>query len=128
MGILVDWFAPQSNILCMTVTGSWTWDEFHIAMSTAYELMDKAAYDHVDYLLDLRQGQTLPSNILSRMKNRSQSQHPKSRNMVVVGAGSFPATMFSIMEKIVPQRMAHITLVATLEEALQHLQDQPARL
>ncbi len=127
MGIQVEWLAPDTNCIYLTVEGSWTWDDYRVAMSTAHEMLDKVPYEFVDYILDLRQAPTLPSNILSRMKNVSRNQHPKSRNMVVVGAGRFPEMMFGIMEQIMPQRMTHITLVATPDEALALLQEKPAR-
>jgi hypothetical protein len=124
MGIRVEWFAEDRPTLLYTVEGNWTWDDFHGAMTTAYSLMDAAPFVQVDSIVDMQQGQTLPSNILSRMQGISQSRHAKSRDMVVVGAGYFPQKMFDIMEKLAPQGMRRVTLVKTLDEALQLLEDK----
>jgi hypothetical protein len=121
MGIIVNWYAPQTNVINLTIEGKWTWDELSSAMRTAHEMLDTTQYDFVDYILDMRKGDTLPSNIMSRMKTFTQNQHRKSRNMVVVGPGSFVITLFNLMTRVAPQRMQHIKLVKTMEEALYHL-------
>ncbi|MEQ8676362.1 MAG: hypothetical protein RLP44_10550 [Aggregatilineales bacterium] len=124
MGISVQWFAPGTNIISFTIDGKWVWDDFQGAMKTAYEMMESAHFEYVDYILDMRNGDALPSNILSKMKNVSQRHHPKSRDMVVVGAGRFPEMMFGLMMKIVPDRMKHVKLVSSMDDAIQHLESQ----
>ena len=130
MGIIVEWYAPNTNVISLTVDGKWTWDEFNTAMRTAHQMLDATPFDFVDYLLDMRQGDKLPSNVMSRMKSFSQHQHHKSRNMVVVGANAVIITFFNLMTRVSPQRMQHIRLVKTLEEARKYLGQsrQPALL
>ena len=128
MGISVQWFAPGTNIISFTIDGKWVWDDFQGAMKTAYEMMETSHYAYVDFILNMENGNNLPSNILSRMKNISQRHHPKSRDMVVVGAGRFPEMMFGLMAKIVPERMQHVKLVSTMQEAIQHFEAQHSRV
>lgn len=120
MGIIVEWYAPNTNVIKMTVIGKWTWDELNTAMHTAYQMLDATPFDFVDYLLDMRQGDKLPSNVMSRMKSFSQHQHHKSRNMIVVGANAVVITFFNLMTRIAPQRMQYIRLVKTMEAAQKH--------
>ena len=122
MGIQVAWNTPDTNIILFSIDDKWTWDDFYGAIRGAHEMMDASAYEHIDFILDMQNGETLPSNILSRMKSVSQNRHPKSRDMVVVGAGRFPEVMFRMITKIVPDRVQHIQLVSDFDEALQHLQ------
>jgi hypothetical protein len=122
MGIEVLWHAADSNVIRMVVEGGWTWEEFYTALAEAHALVEASPYGAVDYIIDMRHGQTLPQNVLSRMKRVCQNRHPKSRKMVVVGAGRFAVMMFEAMEKIAPKQMQQIRLVRTMEEALVYLQ------
>ncbi|MBX3084973.1 MAG: hypothetical protein KF716_25285 [Anaerolineae bacterium] len=126
MGIAVEWTMSEANVIAMTVEGKWTWDDLSGAMNAAHDMMDATSYDAIDFLLDMRHCDILPSNILSRMKHVSQHHHPKSRDMVVVGAGRFADTLFNLMERIMPQRMQHIKLVQTLDEAHQYFRQTQA--
>jgi len=129
MGIAVEWSISEVNVIEMTVEGKWTWDDLSSAMKTAHDMMDVSTYDEIDFLLDMRHCDILPSNILSRMKHVSQHHHPKSHDMVVIGAGRFADTLFSLMERIMPQRMQHIKLMQTLDEAHQYFrQSQKVRV
>jgi len=117
MGITLSWDEQHSHIIQLSVNGSWTWEEFYNAMSAMHKEMDASEQTTVDFILDLRNGNKMPSNLLSNMRQVSNRKHPKSGRMIVVGAGRFAELMFDVMGKVLPERMKQIDLVETMEEA-----------
>lgn len=117
MGINIFWDEQHSDIVHLVIDGGWTWDEFYRAMRIMHGQMDKSSHEKIQFIVDMRNGQTLPQNVLSRMREISNQHHPKSDKMVVIGAGDFPKLLFGIMEKLLPERMNHVSLVETIEEA-----------
>lgn len=128
MGIRVSWDEQYTHIIHLTVTGAWLWDEFYTAMNLMHKEMDASPHGKIDFIVDMREGQILPQNILTRMQQVSTHHHPKSGTMVVVGAGAFATMLFSIMAKLLPQRMQYVHLVDTTDEAYTIILEKNAQL
>jgi hypothetical protein len=126
MGINVEWLAPNTNIINLTVEGNWTWNDFYTARAQMHDMMEASPYAKVDYILDLHSGHLLPQNILSHMRNMDKKRHHKSRHMVVIGANHFITTMFGLMNRTLPDRMHNISFGHTREDALKLLRDKYA--
>lgn len=124
MSIKVDWLSSESNIINLTITGSWTWSEFFTAREQMVDLMEKSDFENIDYILDIKNAPALPENVLSQMRTIGQNHHIKSRHMVVVGANRFIKTMFDIMRTLTPDRMQYITLAQNEEEAVEILNEK----
>lgn len=124
MGINIFWDEQYSHIIHLVIKGGWTWDEFYRTINEMHRQMDDSPHQKIQFIVDMRNGQMLPQDMLSRMRQVGSKSHPKSAMMIVVGAGNFPKLLFGIMEKLLPERMKLIHLVNTLEGAYEIILEQ----
>jgi hypothetical protein len=115
--ITVEWDSPDSNIICYTVAGKWTWDEFYSALNRARALMAQSPAAKVDFIVNMQHGSTLPSGAITHFSRLARVPHTKSDRMVLVGVNRFIKTFFDVFGKIYPARMHKIFIAQSVEEA-----------
>lgn len=118
MPITCQWDDEGKGTILFQVENRWTWDDFYQAMDQAHGMLDESSQPYVDYILHMT-GNLFPDNVLSHLQRVTKESHPKSRMMIVVGAGNFTNALFKMMGRITPNRMQRIRFTASLEEARQ---------
>jgi hypothetical protein len=121
MGFNVSWDDQTEDryILCYTVTGRWTWEEFYAARDQARTLADSVDQAVIDSIIDLRLGILFPQNALSHFRRMSANSHPKLEPgiVVIVQNSLFVRSLMDIMRHISRERMRNFHIARTLEEA-----------
>jgi hypothetical protein len=118
MPIYIQWYDPAQTIICFTVDGTWTWDEFYQARAEANALIDAASRENVHCLVDMHRGSTLPRNAITHFSKLSSSTNRKMGHIVLIGTNTFIQTIFRMMDKIRTQNMTRVHLASTFDEAL----------
>lgn len=127
MGITIKWDEKYSHIIHLNIRGSWVWQEFYAAMEKLHQELDVSPQEKVDFIINVRDGQMLPQNFIPRMRRASSQRHAKVGTMVVVGARRFPKLVYSIMAKLLPDRMETVHLVDRMDEAYKILLEQASQ-
>lgn len=127
MTIHVTWDNAEQNTILYTVNGHWTWDELTEALGQGRALMDSVSHERIDFIVDMTDGNTLPSITLYHFTRLSQAPHSKSGLMVMTGVAPFIRALLDLLGRYqgVGARAKAIMTVATLEEARAVLAAQP---
>ena len=120
MGFTVDWIDEARTILCYTVEGKWTWEQFYSARDRARQLADAAEAGLIDTIIDIRNGSLMPNSALTHFRNLSQHSHTRIGvgTAVIVGDNLFVKSMMTVMRTVNGKRMEKFHIAATIEDAL----------
>ena len=116
MPITVKWDNDSKTVVNYEFNGKWTWDEYHTAIHTAYEMVEKLPYI-VNMILDFRHANAFPSNALS-IFGRSMKTPPKEFDLaLVVSRSGFIEAIYYVFRRLNGKLAEKLVLVKTLEEA-----------
>ncbi len=123
--IRVDWADENKNILLFTFVSEWTWQEFNAAGSLSMEMMGTVNHPVIQ-ILDMRQAQALPKNVLSNgRKAIDRKPHPNLEKVIVVGINGYFNAIYRAFEKMLPASWIdkwNLAFVDTLVEAVEQAQ------
>jgi hypothetical protein len=119
MTIHVTWDNTEQTIILYTVNGHWTWGELTEALAQGRALMDSVSHERVDFIVDMTDGNTLPSITLYHFTRLSQAPHPKSGLMVMTGVAPVIRALLDLLGRYqgVGARARAIMTATTIEEA-----------
>lgn len=119
MAIHVDWHDSEQTILCYSVSGLWTWEEFYAARDLARQLADCSPAACIDSIIDLRAGSHFPQNALMHFRRMPTEAHFKLKNgaVVIVENNTFVRSMTEIMRRLNRQAMRNFYAAPTLQAA-----------
>jgi hypothetical protein len=88
MTISVQWNDDQHTIIVFTFSGSWSWADFHQACDVSRK-MHQTVPHAVFSIFDMRDGDSLPTNVFSNIRYALDVTDPPNRThtQAVVGAG-----------------------------------------
>jgi hypothetical protein len=117
MAIVVDWDNPQKTTLLFTYTGAWEWSEHEKAILQGNELVEETDHN-VQAIIDIRNGNLLPTYFMSGIKSVGTRTHPRIQTMVMVGASPFIRSIIGTVSRVRSRAYTRkMILVATIEEA-----------
>lgn len=122
------WDDEERRTIRYTATGRWTWDEFYGALEEAQVMMDGSPHTSIDFIVDMRRGNLLPSNALSHFGRLSTHSHPKSGVVVLCGTNAFVKALVNALGKVNGGLLVNLRVSEDLEEArriLTERRDQP---
>lgn len=117
MPIYVQWYDPAQTIICFTVDGAWTWDEFYQARAEANALMNLVPQGQIHCLVDMHRGNMLPQNAITHFSKLSSASNKKMGHIVLIGTNTFVQTIFRMMHKVRAQGMTRMHLAPTFDVA-----------
>jgi hypothetical protein len=116
MPINVRWGNEANTYTVFEFKGRWTWDDYHSAIKAGYELVKDKPYT-VNILLDIRNSNLFPSNMLSHFRT-SMDRPPKSFDLAVVVSNSgFVQAIARIIDTLYGKKGVSFRIVKTMEEA-----------
>jgi hypothetical protein len=116
MPIHVTWGNPEKTYTVFEFTGRWTWDDYHGAVKAGYEMV-KDVPQTVNILLDIRNSNLFPSNMLSHFRT-SMDRPPKQFDLAVVVSNSgFVQAIARIIDTLYGKKGVSFKIVKTIEEA-----------
>lgn len=116
MPITVRWDNDSQTVVYYEFNGKWTWEEYHNAIHSAYELVEKLPYV-VNMILDFRHANVMPSNALS-IFGRSMKTPPRDFDLaVLVTKSGFIEAIYNVFRRVNGKMAEKLVMVKTVEEA-----------
>lgn len=116
MPIQVSWGNEQKTYTVFKFIGKWTWDEYHVSIAEAFELVKDIPYT-VNILLDITECHLFPQNLLSHVGS-SMKQPPKAFDLAVVATSSrFVEVLARTIEKLYGKQKTRFQIARTIEDA-----------
>ena len=131
MSIQIEWDNEQHTVVLYTFLDNWTWDELYASLDRGEE-MAKDNSAPVSAILDMRQGSSLPGGSFLNKTVRDHAQTLVNRaqtdrgQIAVVGASPLIRSMFTVFSNLFADKSAGVSFVASLEEARQVVDSEPA--
>ncbi len=120
MAITVAWDSEQHTIVRFTFIGRWDWNDFYNASAQSHELIEQVSHN-VDLLIDLRNSQMLPENMLSHLNRLPQIAHPNTGAVVIVGANKVMQALSDLYVRVYGKGSRQFRMVKTLDAGRQFL-------
>src|SRR5215207_1534292 len=124
MTIQVRWDNDAHTAVLVTFDGRFTWDEFERAWGETSALYETVDYP-VDTIYDLRRIKVLPANMVSYMRRRFPSRHPKGGLIAAVGLDKTMALFWQTFTTLVAPHLK-ASFFDVPDEAREYLQQQRA--
>ncbi len=116
MPIEVTWGNAAKTYTVFKFLGRWTWDDYHAAVKAGGELI-KDIPDNVDILIDMRNSNLFPNNMLSHF-GASMQRPPRDFELaVIVTTSGFVKSFAGIIDKVYGKQGTRFKVVKTIEEA-----------
>ena len=119
MSIIAEWDNPSKTILRWTFQGNWNWAEFFEVTHQTERMLNEA--DHrVDFLIDMWDSYTLPSDAIlqfAKIRQASHLSHPNAGKNMVFGANSFARSVGNLFKSAYQTAHERIFFVEDEEEA-----------
>ena len=121
MGVTVEWYDEEKNILWNKFIDQWTWEELFVSEA---ELMALATQNsnRIDTIIDLTDADYLipPQTITNfiNMAHRFDVNLPNWGISVIVSTNKLPHIIFSIVRKLSPATNKHYRIASSIEEAV----------
>ena len=116
MPIDVTWGNSDKTYTVFKFMGRWTWDEYHAAVKAGTELI-RDIPDNVDILIDMRDSNLFPNNMLSHFGASMQRPPREFELAVIVTTSAFVKAFAGIIDKVYGKKNTHFKVVKTIEEA-----------
>lgn len=117
MSIQIIWEDKQKSVMRQVFSGRWTVEEYRRSVEKTQKLL-KGLPHTVHIIVDLRESEGTPSNILSAARF-ADAQMPDNLGMVmIVNADAFDRTIVSMAERIAPRLLHQHSYAHTIDEAL----------
>ena len=124
MAITTEWYDTEKTIIRNIHDGSWTWNEFHKAISDIEEMLETVPH-RVMIIVDISKSSVMPAGVPSQFsKLRNFWTHPKIEGAIMVGMSRFVQVFFSIFIKVSPQISQLMQTAGTLDEAEKLIQER----
>lgn len=128
MPIEVTWGNAAKSYTVFKFLGRWTWDDYHAAVKAGSELI-KDIPDNVDILIDMRDSNLFPNNMLSHFGASMQRPPREFELAVIVTTSGFVKSFAGIIDKVYGKQGTRFKVVKTVEEARTLLEaNQPRRV
>jgi hypothetical protein len=124
MAIKVCWDNDAHTAVLVTFDGRFTWEEFEGAWTKTTALYDTV--DHpVDTIYDMRRIRVLPANMVSYMRRKFPSRHPKGGLIAAVGLDKTMELLWQTFTALVAPHLK-ASFFDVPDEAREYLQQQRA--
>ncbi|MEO8609040.1 MAG: hypothetical protein ABI690_14215 [Chloroflexota bacterium] len=112
------WDNDEKTIICMEVSGRWTWDEMYQASEMGYTMLESV--NHMVYpIIDFSSSLGMPNNAITHARNMMGKQHPRTGMTVFVGANTLFVSLWRIFIRLYAllSREQDFTFAKSLDEA-----------
>lgn len=118
MPITPQWDDDARTIIVSVYEGRWTWEDLHQANAQINAMLEGITHP-VDYISDMRHGNTLPRGHVMAQAQRvmSSSQASQDSLVVFVGANHFLQALWESFTRVYRQMANNYRFVDTLEDA-----------
>ncbi len=113
------WHDPEQTIIRTEYSGAWTWDDFHVAVETAVDMM-KSVPDRVDLIVAPQPNSVMPHTTADpHLKRAIQMLPPNFGIQVIVTRNAWSRAMASIFTKLFSNGAykGRLYFAASVEEA-----------
>ncbi len=125
MPVQIVWDDEEKTMLRHIYQGEWTWQEFDVAVATAYTWIESVPH-RVHIIVDLRQTGPLPANVLLHIRGLADRAHPRIGKTIIVGTNAFLQRLYDVFTSVYAIPHNHVILAPTLEEAHRQLSNASA--
>jgi hypothetical protein len=115
MPIDVTWGNAAKTYTVFKFTGRWTWDDYHAAVKAGSDLIQDIP-DNVDILIDMRDSNLFPNNMLSHFGSSMQRPPREFELAVIVTTSGFVKSFAGIIDKVYGKQGTRFKVVKTVEE------------
>ena len=124
MSITTKWYNTEQSIIHNLHEGSWSWNDFHQAMSTI-ETMLESSSRKVFIIVDIRNSSVMPGGVPSQFgRLRKFWTNPKIEGAVMVGMNRLIQIFFNLFIQVSPQISRLMHTAPTLEAAEKLIQER----
>lgn len=131
MPVQVVWDNADKTIMRFIYSGSWTWEEYHDAISALQTLIQGVTHT-VHMIVDMSGGiWTPPGSFIDHMNQEKRRMPPNMGMTVIVGRSLMLKVIFNVMNSIRGKNMKPTVVVDSLEKAYpiihRHVAEQPSQ-
>ena len=121
MGVYVEWDNEARTIILWTLDGRWTWGEYDEALERAHKMVNSVSHP-VDFIYDTTKMSIIPSDLITRFKNKYLAIPKEARLFLVVGADSYLQLLWDSFTRLPYASHLKAYYFETLEAARQFSQ------
>ena len=124
MGITTKWYNTEHTIIHNLHEGSWSWNDFHKAMSEIEGMLETAP-QKAFIIVDIQKSTMMPGGVPSQFgKLRNFWTNPKIEGAVMVGMNRLIQIFFNLFIQVSPQIRQLMYTAPTLEAAEKLIQER----
>lgn len=116
MGITANWTDNSQTIIRYDFEGHWDWDMFYPVYEQVIT-MAKSVDHRVDVVLDLRENNTFPKNVIMHIKNIADKRPKNMGKSILVTENRFALSLFRVARHLNHRIDKYFRIVPTFEEA-----------
>lgn len=95
MGIKVIWDNDEKTIVRYNFDSQWTWDDFYMARSEAYDLIDTVNHK-IGVIFDAPANMKLPPNMITHSRSAINKTHDNTHVVVAVVSSTYVRAMLNM--------------------------------
>ena len=116
MPIRVGWGNLAETRLFVQMIGVWTWDEYQNAVREIQRALDQKQ-DKFAVIYNFADSQRVPDHPLQHLTKLVRNWNPDDAEVLVIGVPLLLRTVIEILTRMYPQKMTHLHILETMEEA-----------
>lgn len=116
MGVKVVWDNDERTIVRYVFAKQWKWDDFYAAVDTALMMIDSVPH-HTGTIFDTPMGMSIPSHLLTHVKNVISRRHERTVVIVIIAQGLYIRSLLQIATKLSRDIAQKVQAVTTIDEA-----------
>lgn len=116
MGVRVDWYDTNEDILYYVFSDPWTWEIYHAALLQGRAMMSEKDH-YIGILNDLRASHKMPTNIINKTSSYIDTRPANTGLVIYVSDGFFLKSVYRILSAVKHEVAEQYVLALTLSEA-----------
>ncbi len=116
MPIRVGWGHATETRLFVQMIGVWTWEEYQSAVREIQRALDEKE-EKIAVIYNFADSRRIPDHPLQHLSKLVRNWNPDKAVVLVIGVPLLMRTVIDILSRLYPQKMKHIHLLETMDEA-----------